>query len=257
MQLAEQIVITIIIAIMGAHGLIINSSILTVYIRLWRKTTSPGVSDKIMFTMALTSVLLQCSMLINYYLAFSQTQRDIGTYLLFALYGLNVAFSMSFWNTTWLSICYCVKLVNVSHRIFLWVKMWFSSFVNKLLIGSAIFTPYLFTLTFICIGLSVRSLIQHIWKIRQNVSQVNSSPQIQALVRAAVTMTLRVMLDLSFLIIIIYASVMSFYLKPVVDLIFYLLFMLYPSLQAFVLIFGNPKLKRSLQGRESTTEVVT
>ncbi|XP_063789028.1 taste receptor type 2 member 40-like [Pseudophryne corroboree] len=198
---------------------------------------------------------------------------------------------MSLWNTAWLSICYCVKLVTVTHRIFLWVKMWFPSSITKLLIGSAIWSvlvnlPFIwtvqimfpqntnitdgsvrsamklkilytvlnlllsyvlpFTLTAICIGLSVMSLLHHVWRIRQNVSQDSSSPQLQALVRAAVTMTLRVVLDLTFLIILIYTFAVSLNVSPVIETLFWVYLISYPSVQAFILIFGNPKLKRSL-----------
>ncbi|XP_063789012.1 taste receptor type 2 member 40-like [Pseudophryne corroboree] len=199
--------------------------------------------------------------------------------------------NMSLWNTAWLSICYCVKLVTVTHRIFLWVKMWFPSSITKLLIGSAIWSvlvnlPFFwtaemmflqktnitdgsgsfvielnvlysvtnmmlsyvlpFTLTFFCIGLSVTSLLHHVWRIRQNVSQDSSSPQLQALVRAAVTMTLHVLLDLIFLIILIYVFAVTFYLNPVTEMLFWVYFFSYPSVISFILIFGNPKLRRSL-----------
>ncbi|XP_063789016.1 taste receptor type 2 member 41-like [Pseudophryne corroboree] len=198
---------------------------------------------------------------------------------------------MSLWNTAWLSICYCVKLVTVTHQIFLWVKMWFPSSITKLLIGSAIWSvlvnlPFIwtvqmmfpqntnitdgsvrsamklkilytvlnlllsyvlpFTLTATCIGLSVTSLLHHVWRIRQNVSQDSSSPQLQALVRAAVTMTLRVVLDLTFLIILIYSFAVSLNVSPVIETLFWVYLISYPSVQAFILIFGNPKLKRSL-----------
>ncbi|XP_063789015.1 taste receptor type 2 member 41-like [Pseudophryne corroboree] len=239
--------------------------------------------------MALTNLLLVCQLLVSNYLSF-HTQMNTRI-LLFLSYVLFVLQNMSFWNTAWLSICYCVKLVTVTHRIFLWVKMWFPSSITKLLIGSAIWSvlvtlPFFwtaemifpqktnitdgsvsfamtvnvlytvtnmlfsyilpFTLTVTCIRLSVTSLLHHVWRIRQNVSQDSSSPQLQAHVRAAVTMTLRVVLDLIFLIIIIYMFAVSFYMSPVMNALFWVFLFSYPSVQSFILIFGNPKLKRSI-----------
>ncbi|XP_063789013.1 taste receptor type 2 member 41-like [Pseudophryne corroboree] len=289
MQLSVQSVIIIILSIIGIHGIIINSAILAVYIRLWRTRNRLGASDPILLSMALTNLLLVCQLLLTYYLSF-HTQMDIRI-LLFLNYVLYVLYNMSLWNIAWLSICYCVKLVTVTHRIFLWVKMWFPSSITKLLIGSAIWSvlvnlpiiwtvqilflqngnvtdgsihyalkvdvPYTvlnlllsyilpFTLTVICIGLSVTSLLHHVWRIRQNVSQDSSSPQLQALVRAAVTMTLHVVLDLTFLLILLYSFAAPFNVSPVIIILFWVYLISYPSVQSFILIFGNPKLKRSL-----------
>ncbi|XP_063789026.1 taste receptor type 2 member 41-like [Pseudophryne corroboree] len=289
MQLSVQSVISIILSIIGIHGIIINSAILSVYIRVWRTSNRLGASDPILLSMALTNLLLVCQLLLTYCLSY-HTQMDIRISL-FLSYVLNVLYNMSLWNTAWLSICYCVKLVTVTHRIFLWVKMWFPSSITKLLIGSAIWSvlvnlpiiwttqimflqngnvtdgsvhyammvnvPYTvlnlllsyilpFTLTAICIGLSVTSLLHHVWRIRQNVSQDSSSPQLQALVRAAVTMTLHVVLDLTFLIILLYSFAAPFNVSPVIITLFWVYLISYPSVQSFILIFGNPKLKRSL-----------
>ncbi|XP_063789018.1 taste receptor type 2 member 41-like [Pseudophryne corroboree] len=288
MQLSVQSVISIILSIIGIHGIIINSAILSVYIRLWRTSNRLGASDPILLSMALTNLLLVCQYLVTYYLSTFHTQ--INERKLFVFIVLYVLYNMSFWNTAWLSICYCVKLVTVTHRILLWVKMWFPSSITKILIGSAIWSvlvnlPFIWTtqmiqqntnitdgsisftrkvnvpfrvvnmllsyalpitLTLICIGLSVTSLLHHVWRIRQNVSQDSSSPQLQALVRAAVTMTLHVVLDLTFLLIIISAFAVSSNVGPMTDTFFWVYFFSYPSLQAFILIFGNPNLKRSL-----------
>ncbi|XP_063789017.1 taste receptor type 2 member 41-like [Pseudophryne corroboree] len=289
MQLSVQSVISIILSIIGIHGIIINSAILSVYIRLWRTSNRLGASDPILLSMALTNLLLVCQLLVSYYLSY-HTEMNIST-LLFLSYVLYVLYNMSLWNTAWLSICNCVKLVTVTHRIFLWVKMWFPSSITKLLIGSAIWSvlvtlPFIwtvqmmfpqntnitngplglpmnmdvsfivvnvllsytipFTLTAICIGLSVTSLLHHVWRIRQNVSQDSSSPQLQALVRAAVTMILHVLLDLVFLIFVIFMFVVLSYISPVIITLSWVYLFSFPSVQSFILIFGNPKLKRSL-----------
>ncbi|XP_063789025.1 taste receptor type 2 member 41-like [Pseudophryne corroboree] len=289
MQLSVQSVISIILSIIGIHGIIINSAILSVYIRLWKKSNRLGASDPILLSMALTNLLLVCQLLLSDYLYYFYSQLNTG--ILYLLYVLYVQYNMSLWNTAWLSICYCVKLVTVTHRIFLWVKMWFPSSITKLLIGSAIWSilmnlpfiwtvqimflqngnvtdgsvsftmmvdiPYYvvnlllsyilpFTLTVTCIGLSVTSLLHHVWRIRQNVSQDSSSPQLQALVRAAVTMVLHVVLDLTFLIIIMYLFTLSLNTNTMTQTIVWLLLFSYPSVISFILIFGNPKLKRSL-----------
>ncbi|XP_063789024.1 taste receptor type 2 member 41-like [Pseudophryne corroboree] len=282
MQLSVRIVISIILSIIGVHGIIINSAILSVYIKLWRMRNRLGASDPILLSKALTNLLLVCTTLPIHYLLNFYTQ--INTEILLPVdYVLFVLYNMSLWNTAWLSICYCVKLVTVTHRIFLWVKMWFPSSITKLLIGSAIWSllvnlPFIwtaemifknrtrsslvdvfycavnvllsyvlpFTLTFTCIGLSVTSLLHHVWRIRQNVSQDSSSPQLQALVRAAVTMILHVLLDLVFLITDVYMFAESFRGSPVLQILFWMFLFSYPSVQAFILIFGNPKLKKIL-----------
>ncbi|XP_068103374.1 taste receptor type 2 member 40-like [Hyperolius riggenbachi] len=105
-------------------------------------------------------------------------------------------------------------------------------------------------LTFICIVLSVRSLLSHMWRVHQNMSMSSPPPQLQALTRATLTMTLHLMLDLSFTAVIVYSFSQPFSYEPGLGSPIFVI--LFPSAQSIILIFGNTKLKNSLLGKIHT-----
>ncbi|XP_068103530.1 taste receptor type 2 member 9-like [Hyperolius riggenbachi] len=110
-------------------------------------------------------------------------------------------------------------------------------------LGCGCFLPFLATIT--CIGLSVVSILSHVRRVHQNVSQFTSSPQIQGLLRAARTMTLQLILNT-----LLFLTVSSMFLisssNATLSVIESVFIMSFPSAQALTLIAGNPKLRKIL-----------
>ncbi|KAM5152723.1 taste receptor type 2 member 40-like [Mantella aurantiaca] len=118
-------------------GVTLNSYIVTVYVREWRKKKAFNVCDKIVLLLALTGIFYQCTFTIDglkyFFGSLSAQGKKLNIYLLafnFFLIGV------SFWNTAWLSIYYCLKLVKCSHHILLQLKRRLSSSITQLLIVS-------------------------------------------------------------------------------------------------------------------------
>ncbi|XP_075036871.1 taste receptor type 2 member 40-like [Mixophyes fleayi] len=65
----------------------------------------------------------------------------------------------------------------------------------------------------ICIGLSVKSLLGHVWRMRQNTSQFSSSPQLKVHVQAVRTMILQVLLNSIIYLAVISTGLSSFNLN--------------------------------------------
>ncbi|XP_073502371.1 taste receptor type 2 member 140-like [Phyllobates terribilis] len=104
-----------------------------------------------------------------------------------------------------------------------------------------------FTVMFACIGLSVRSLVSHVWRIRQNSSKFSSSPQIRAHVRAASTMVQCAAVNLSLFFNTVFLFQSKVHLGTTLHFIFWFIFMSHPTIQMIILIAGNSKLKSRLQ----------
>ncbi|XP_018408616.1 PREDICTED: taste receptor type 2 member 9-like [Nanorana parkeri] len=269
-------------------GLTLNSYIIAVYVREWRKKKGLNVSDKIVLLLALTGITFQCTVTIERLTFFlgslSPHSRRRNIYIfafhIFLMYEI-------FWNTAWLSAYYCLKLVKCSHHVFLQVKKRLSSSITQLLIVSLVglflltlplpwtidinyrnmtsdpsgnrhdihvdvrYVPlYMvlgsllpFLLCFICIGLSVMSLLSHVQQIRQNSSQFSSSPQLEGHLRAVRTMILQVCLCLALYLAALSMLLFSPYLGMIEKVIFLIIITSYSSVQAVISIQGNPKLR--------------
>ncbi|XP_018429676.1 PREDICTED: taste receptor type 2 member 40-like [Nanorana parkeri] len=212
-----------------------NSLLLTFYLLQWKKSSKSVVCDQIQMFIAVTNVLLQGCMsvsgMLNPLAMFFNISRNLLLLMLTLQFTL---FYVSAWNTAWLSIFFYVRLVNLSHPYLLRMKTMFLSSVPQLLVGSALgsiiisfpfywlteinliqngthnvivnfkcaminsffgfFLPS--TLTCLCIGQCVTSLLRHVWRIKLSESHLSSS-QLQGHVRAARIMTMRVVLDMA------------------------------------------------------------
>ncbi|XP_075036865.1 taste receptor type 2 member 40-like [Mixophyes fleayi] len=296
MSTAIDVYFIVILVIMCVSGITLNSSIITVYFRDWRKKQHFIVCDKIFLSMALTNVVLQCVMAINVWL------YCFWTHLLYVnqsyLYLFVVQFFLiygNFWHTAWLSVHYCLKLVNYSHNFFLFLKKRLSSSILQLLImtlvgsffinlpfiwtmkldflqnvtenssstnyfsqSSSLFIPFNMVIgcclpvivALICIGLSVKSLLGHVWRMKQNTSQFSSSPQLKVHVRAARTMILQVLFNSLMYLAIFGICLSSFNLDTIWKVVLWTIIMSYPSAQTVTLILGNPKLNSKLFGQD-------
>ncbi|XP_068103533.1 taste receptor type 2 member 40-like [Hyperolius riggenbachi] len=220
-------------------GVGLNASIVAVYFREWRNNRNLNVCDKIFLSMALLNVFLQCFNSVNsFFNTFGISSPHAGnTLVVTAICSFSLMYG-NFWQSAWLSIYYCLKLVKYSHHFFLQLKKTLSSSVSQilvvLLVGmffinlpllctmrvqllqnlTNIPLPYIivhnirhlyvnimfgcclpFLVSFVCIVLSVTSLLRHVWRIHQTSSQFSSSPQIKGHLQAARTMILQLSLN--------------------------------------------------------------
>ncbi|XP_018093303.1 taste receptor type 2 member 40 [Xenopus laevis] len=138
MLLVNLVIKIITLIITGPCGIILNSSIVAVHLRHWKKGVSLGDCDQIILIKGFTNVLLQC------FLTFSGTINGFQLYEHFDNNYFLVAYivfflsSFWFWLTAWLGICYCLRLVNISHQFFFVLKQRVSSGIIQLLFGTAV-----------------------------------------------------------------------------------------------------------------------
>ncbi|KAM5152722.1 taste receptor type 2 member 40-like [Mantella aurantiaca] len=282
-------------------GVTLNFYIVTVYVREWRRKKAFNVCDKIVLLLALSGIVSQCTCTIeNLQYFFGSLTPHIMKQRIHALILHIFLMSMSFWNTAWLSIYYCLKLVKCSHRTLLQVKSRLSSSITQLLIVSLVALFFMtlplpwtvqilsknitrdpsglnhtdlyihidvryvplymvygsllpFLLIFICIGLSVMSLLSHVQHIRHNSSQFSSSPQLEGHLRAVRTMILQVSLCLALYLTVFSMILFSSYIGIHIRLFLFVIVTSYPSAQALISIQGNPKLRNKPPARDTTS----
>ncbi|KAE8578519.1 hypothetical protein XENTR_v10023617 [Xenopus tropicalis] len=136
---AIQIIRTIILIITGPCGIVLNSCIVAVHLSHWKKGVSLGDCDQIILIMGVTSVLLQCSLTFNGIADNFELYGHFDKEIVFVndMFFLFLNFFW-IWLTAWLAICYCLRLVNISHRFFIGLKKRISSGVSLLLLGTAV-----------------------------------------------------------------------------------------------------------------------
>ncbi|XP_031748817.1 taste receptor type 2 member 41-like [Xenopus tropicalis] len=278
---AIQIIKTIILIITGSCGLILNSWIVAVHLSHWKKGVSLGDCDQIILIMGVTNVLLQCLLTfsgINYNFQLNYYLNKEFMYVTYIV----LFFLVSLWNwlTAWLAICYCLRLGNISHRIFMRLKKRISSGITQLLLGTVIILgmisiPLFWTthikakqnttstfvfkqdmkylyfisgfgcclptlITSLCMGLSLKSLLKHVHRMKQNHSQSWSS-KMKTHARACTTIFLLMALNLSFFLTIFIGTIVTS-IQNLWDIFFWSIKIVSPSGQALILLFGNSKL---------------
>ncbi|XP_077305928.1 taste receptor type 2 member 9-like [Lithobates pipiens] len=288
MWLVSDIIRLVTIFLNVVSGLTLNAYIVAVYVREWRKKKGFNVADRIALLSALTGIVYQCSCTVDNLIFFfgSSSSHDKRQNLLAFAFYIFITYE-SVWNTAWLSIYYCLKLVKCSHRLFLQFQRRLSSSITQLLIVSLVGSIFLtlplpwtlhfhyhnmtndpssnrhsieidfqyvplsmffgsllpFLLSFICIGLSVRSLLSHVHQIRHHSSQFSSSPQLEGHLRAVRTMILQVCLCLALYLAVFSMIMFSPYLGMIVRIFIFIIVNSYPSTLAVISIQGNPKLR--------------
>ncbi|XP_075175992.1 taste receptor type 2 member 143-like [Anomaloglossus baeobatrachus] len=278
--------------ITGVCGTFLNSSIVALNFRSWKDTTTSGGNKRILLSIGLINILFQGSLMVDnicesFSLYFVSERLFIGL-LAFELTLINV----NVWNTTWLSIFYCVRLVNYNHGVFLWIKAKFSTFLPQLLVGSVLISATInfqlpwttilqryqnttqyqnmsgifiifdyyytifcilfgfiipFCVTCVSIGFSVITLVRHICSIGYSDSHLTSD-QLHAHYQAVRTMVIRVLLDLSFFLVVVIAISDPVIINSFAFTILWMKVLMYPTCQALLLILGNPKLKSAVCG---------
>ncbi|KAG8550194.1 hypothetical protein GDO81_027800, partial [Engystomops pustulosus] len=277
--------ILVVVAITFISGIFWNVTVVTFYINNWGQTLRSGGCDKIVLATAAATALLQVMVTFGGILFYSQLFLLLPNAALAPfLFVFQCFIDLCCWKTSWLSVCYCLKLVNFSHQILLWIKSRFPSALTSLLLGSTLGSvlinlPFLwatihmplnnsssssagigmdlsfkvvkvtlgtsvpFLLSLFCILLSVRSLLRHVWRIQKNGSKYS---QLAGHVRAVRTMVLRLVLDLTFCIVVMGILLFSFSIGLILGSLSWIFIMLYPSLQALILITGSLKLMKHL-----------
>eukprot|EP00079_Xenopus_tropicalis_P039079 XP_017952850.1 PREDICTED: bitter taste receptor 50 [Xenopus tropicalis] len=281
---AIQIIKTIILITTGSCGIILNSWIVAVHLSHRKKGVSLGDCDQIVLIMGVTNVLLQglltfSGIIENFELYEHFTKEFIFVIDMFFLF---LTF-LWIWLTAWLAICYCLRLVNISHRFFIGLKKRISSGITQLLLGTVVVLgmisiPYFWTthikakqnttfiisdsdikymsftaafgcclptlITSLCMGLSLKSLLKHVHRMKQNHSQ-SWSGKMKTHARACMTIFLLMALNL-FFFLMIFISVISTNILSLWDIFFWSIIMASPSGQALILLFGNSKLRSDL-----------
>ncbi|XP_069841083.1 taste receptor type 2 member 140-like [Dendropsophus ebraccatus] len=134
--------------LMLAPGTALNFIIIAIYYGDWRRRQRLSPCDQIFLSIALINLAQQGfathSIFMN--IIFS----NVLNLRLWLLYVYTIFLTLSyfhFWNTSWLSIYYCLKLVNCSGRHFTWMRSRLSSSMAEIL-GVTLVVVFLITLPF-------------------------------------------------------------------------------------------------------------
>ncbi|KAG8550190.1 hypothetical protein GDO81_027797 [Engystomops pustulosus] len=281
-------IILAVVLITLVSGVLLNVTMVVVHAKNRRQRLRTGGYDKIVLTITSANALFQILVTYGGILLYSGVFLLLPDIALSSFFFMFLSFSdLCFWNTSWLSICYCLKLVNFSHQVLLWIKSRFSSALSMLLLETILGSfltnlPFLwatikmpldnagnssvhsydfglsfsfiavkvilgsfmpFLLTLLCILLSVKSLLRHIWRIQKNSSDMKSS-QLEGHIRAVRTMSLLLVLDLISCAIVMATMLFSLNVGVVLGNLAWIMTLLFPSLQSVILITGNPKLMK-------------
>ncbi|XP_073502370.1 taste receptor type 2 member 40-like [Phyllobates terribilis] len=277
----------ILLILTGISGTLLNSSAMVLYFVLWRRMSDWCNYNGILLVISLVNLFYQWCLTVDNVFKYSEIYEMFDERLCLVLFSLQFALvGVSLWNTTWLCIFYCARLVSSSHWLLLRIKEKFFSFLPQLMAGSVVwsvaitmplfwatsketaenqtdvvticsrrmdvdyivFSPVIgfcipVSMTCLSIGLSVRTLVRHIHTMRN--SHI-SSPQLQGHVQAIRTMIIRVYFEISFFVVIVLGTFTSLSSNSTMIAIRWLNALIYPTSQALLLIFGNPKVKKKL-----------
>lgn len=137
MQPALTFLFMLLFCVLCLLGILANGFIVLVLSREWRQCGRLPPSDMILVSLGASRFCLQGVGLVhNFYYSLHLADYFRGpAHPLFSLYWdfLN---STTFWFGTWLSVLFCMKIANLSHPTFLWLKWRFLRSVPWLLLGS-------------------------------------------------------------------------------------------------------------------------
>ncbi|XP_070281111.1 taste receptor type 2 member 41-like [Myotis yumanensis] len=130
-------------------GILANGFIVLVLSREWRQHGRLLPSDMILMSLGASRFCLQwVGMVYNFYSFFHPGEFSKGPAQ--ELFGLHWDFlnSATFWFGTWLSVLFCMKIANLTHPTFLWLKWRFPRSVPWLLLGSLLISTVVSLLFF-------------------------------------------------------------------------------------------------------------
>ncbi|XP_048193918.1 taste receptor type 2 member 41-like [Perognathus longimembris pacificus] len=129
-------------------GIVANGFIVVLLSREWLRRGRLMPWDTILLSLSGSRFCQQGVGLVNsfyFFLHLVEYSRSAGRQLV----GFHLDFfnSTTFWFGTWLSVVFCLKVANVSHPAFLWLKWRLPGLVPRLLLGS-VFISFIVTLLF-------------------------------------------------------------------------------------------------------------
>lgn len=138
-MLAPVIIISInIVAVEIVVGFIGNGFIAAVNTINWFKTKKISSADMILIFLSTSRCILQVTVLMHIHsLYFTDVFKLASVYKAFGAVWMFVNHS-SLWFSTWLYVLYCVKIINVTQRLLLQIKLRISRMVPWLLLGSLV-----------------------------------------------------------------------------------------------------------------------
>ncbi|KAG9466660.1 hypothetical protein GDO78_016317 [Eleutherodactylus coqui] len=130
---------SVILAITGVTGTVLNSIIVALNFRFWRDVTTSKSYNRLLFVIGLTNTILQAHFIFDAILqTFSLYLLNENVLLFMITFGFTLI-NVNVWNTTWLSLLCCVRLVNSSHCFYLKIKAKLFSYLHHLIVGSVLF----------------------------------------------------------------------------------------------------------------------
>ncbi|XP_057586476.1 taste receptor type 2 member 41 [Hippopotamus amphibius kiboko] len=148
MQPAFTVLFMMLFVLFCVLGLLANGFIVLVLSREWVRRGRLLPSDMILFSLGVSRFCLQWVGMANNFYYFHHL-AEYCTSPTRQFFGLPWDFlnSVTFWFGSWLSVLFCMKIANLSHPTFLWLKWRFPGSVPWLLLGS-LFTSLIVTLLY-------------------------------------------------------------------------------------------------------------
>ncbi|XP_003791672.1 taste receptor type 2 member 41-like [Otolemur garnettii] len=139
MQSALTIFFMLLFSLLCLLGILANSFIVLVLGKQWLRCGRLLPLDTILISLGASRFCLQWVGLVHnfyYYTHMGEYTRNLSR----QLFGLHWDFlnSANFWFCTWLSVLFCLKIANITHPTFLWLKWRFPEVVPQLLLGSVL-----------------------------------------------------------------------------------------------------------------------
>ncbi|XP_004714079.1 taste receptor type 2 member 4 [Echinops telfairi] len=133
-------------------GFLMSLFIAVVSFKTWTTKHSRSPSDRILFSLAVSRLLMLGLLLLNMGFIFSAADQDrsvsLSTFFLLSWMFLDTS---GLWFVTLLNTLYCVKITNLQHAAFLLLKRHLAAKTSRLLLASVL-TPTLTTLLFFMIN---------------------------------------------------------------------------------------------------------
>ncbi|XP_053328041.1 taste receptor type 2 member 40-like [Spea bombifrons] len=101
-----------------------------------------------------------------------------------------------------------------------------------------------FTLSVLCIGHTLTSVLRHVWRVKHNECGV-SRPSLQAHVRAAVTMILLLFLYLSFYLSQAFSFVCDYITEDVLSIVSWIFIDTFPAAESLIIIQASSRLRKA------------
>uniref|UniRef100_A0A8C8YXS4 Taste receptor type 2 n=1 Tax=Prolemur simus TaxID=1328070 RepID=A0A8C8YXS4_PROSS len=133
------IILSVIFTIVG----IITSLFITVVnYKTWVKSHRISSSDRILFSLSITRVLMLGLFLLNITWFFSSHGKRSDFVTVFFMFSWMFLDSSSLWFVTLLNSLYCVKITNFQHAVFLLLKRNISPKISKLLLACVLISAF-------------------------------------------------------------------------------------------------------------------